>query len=367
MLEGDTPTTTRHYLRPMARRQKANHRNRKSGMAPGTLLYTGTRADTPANVVSLQYDEATCHESKGYSVNIKEGILWIDVRSLSDTSVIEQIGSDFHIHPLALEDVLNTHQRAKLDEYDNGLFFIVPNLKLDQHTNELVSEQISLFAGNHFVISFQEDPDDTLEVIRKRTQEGLGRLRKKRSDYLVYSLIDTIVDGYYTVLDTLESNVFELEETLHVNGAHSNTKAKMFELKRVANEFKHRILPLREALTRFYRTESDIVEDSNRLYFRDLVDHVAQILDGIDNQRDMLSNMEALYHAEAANRLNNVMRLLTVISTIFIPLSFIAGVYGMNFDNMPELHTAHGYFILLGIMFCLMIGMLTYFRVKKWI
>jgi magnesium transporter len=203
--------------------------------------------------------------------------------------------------------------------------------------------------------------------VRTRTKEGLGRLRKKGSDYLLYSLVDTIVDGYYHVLDTIEGNVLELEETLHLNGALQSTKAKMFELKRVSNEFKHRVLPLREAVTRFYRTESEIVDDTNRLYFRDLVDHVAQILDGIDNQRDMLSNMEALYHAEAANRLNNVMRLLTVISTIFIPLSFIAGVYGMNFDNMPELHTAHGYFILLGVMFLLMVGMLLYFKVKKWI
>ncbi len=161
--------------------------------------------------------------------------------------------------------------------------------------------------------------------------------------------------------------MLQLEEKLHVNGAHQTTKAKMFHLKRISNEFKHRVLPLREAVTRFYRTESDIVDDSNRLYFRDLVDHVAQILDGIDNQRDMLSNMEALYHAEAANRLNNVMRLLTVISTIFIPLSFIAGVYGMNFDNMPELHTRHGYFILLGVMFCVMVGMLGYFKTKRWI
>jgi magnesium transporter len=351
----------------MSKKRHAHQKIRKHGLPPGTLVYTGHRAETPSNVVLLQYNEAKCAETSGYSSIIQEGILWIDVRSLSDAGLIERIGTDFHIHPLALEDVLNTQQRAKLDEYDNGIFFIVPNLKLNPETNEFLSEQISFFAGNQFVISFQEDPDDTLEPVRKRTLEGLGRLRKKGADYLLYSLIDTVVDGYYTVLDTLEGNVLELEENLHLNGAHQSTKAKMFELKRVANEFKHRILPLREAVTRFYRTESEIVDDSNRLYFRDLVDHVAQILDGIDNQRDMLSNMEALYHAEAANRLNNVMRLLTVISTIFIPLSFIAGVYGMNFDNMPELHTKNGYFALLGVMFCLMVGMLTYFRVKKWI
>lgn len=351
----------------MSRKSHTKHKIRKSGMAPGTLVYTGSREEQPSNVVELKYDETSCQESKGYSSNLQDGVLWIDVRSLSDTKLIERIGADFHIHPLALEDVLNTHQRAKLDEYDNGLFFIVPNLKFDARTNELISEQISLFAGNQFVITFQEDPDDSFEAVRRRTREGLGRLRKKGADYLAYSLVDTIVDGYYLILDDMEANVLELEEALHLGGALLSTKAKMFELKRVSNEFKHRILPLREALTRFYRTESEIVEDSNRLYFRDLVDHLAQITDGIDNQRDILSNMEALYHAEAANRLNNVMRLLTVISTIFIPLSFIAGVYGMNFDNMPELHTRYGYYVLLGVMFCLMVGMLTYFRIKKWI
>lgn len=351
----------------MSSKNRSHRKIRKAGLPPGTLIYTGNREDSPSNVVKLQYNETTCQESPGYTSTLHEGVLWIDVRSLTDTAMIERVGSDFHIHPLALEDVLNTQQRAKLDEYDNGIFFIVPHLKIDPKTNQLQSEQISLFAGSQFVISFQEDPDDSFESVRTRTKEGLGRLRKKGSDYLLYSLVDTIVDGYYHVLDTIEGNVLELEETLHLNGALQSTKAKMFELKRVSNEFKHRVLPLREAVTRFYRTESEIVDDTNRLYFRDLVDHVAQILDGIDNQRDMLSNMEALYHAEAANRLNNVMRLLTVISTIFIPLSFIAGVYGMNFDNMPELHTAHGYFILLGVMFLLMVGMLLYFKVKKWI
>jgi magnesium transporter len=351
----------------MSRKFRPTRKIRKGGLPPGTLIYTGSRKEAPANVVQLQFDEHQCLETDGYTGNNPLGYTWIDVRSLSDIPVIENIGREFHIHPLALEDVLNTHQRGKLDEYDNGLFFIVPNLQMNADTNAFVSEQISIFAGKHFVISFQEDPDDTLEPVRKRAKDGLSRIRKKGTDYLLYALVDTIIDGYYTVLDTLEGNILELEDTLHVGGTHQGTKAKMFELKRVANAFKHRVLPLREAANRLYRTESPLIDEANRVYFRDLVDHVAQILDGIDNHRDMLSNMEALYHAEAANRLNNVMRLLTVISTIFIPLSFIAGVYGMNFDNMPELHTTNGYFVLLGVMFCMLVGMLAYFRVKKWI
>ncbi len=214
---------------------------------------------------------------------------------------------------------------------------------------------------------FQEDPDDNFAPVRKRAQEGIGRIRKKGPDYLAYTLLDTVVDGYYVVLDDIQAQLFELEETLHKNGAEPEVKAGIFNLKHVVNNFRHRVLPLRDAATRLYRTESELVDESNRLYLRDVVDHVAQILDGIDSQRDMLSSLESLYHAEASNRLNNVMRLLTVISTIFIPLSFVAGVYGMNFDNMPELHSPYGYFIVLGAMFIAMAGMLLYFRKKRWI
>jgi len=350
------------------------HRRRKSlkkGLPPGSLIYTGHQEESPAKVISLAYSDTVFQEKSGYSNPLpglqKNLVLWTDVCGLTDTNLIEQIGNDHQIHPLALEDVLDTQQRSKLEEFDNGLFFIVHHLKVDCKALELHSEQIALFAGHNFLVSFQEDPDDTLAPVRKRCEEGIGRLRKKGSDYLAYALLDLVVDSYYAVLDDLESQALEVESSLHNDGAQQTTKARMFALKRVFNEFRHRLIPLREAVTRLYRTESELVEDSTRLYLRDLVDHVAQILDGIDNQRDMLANLEALFQAEAANRLNNVMRLLTVISTIFIPLSFIAGIYGMNFDNMPELHWHYGYFLILGGMFISMAGMLIYFRKKRWI
>ncbi len=349
------------------------HRRRKGlkkGLPPGSLIYTGHQHDSPARVISIAYQEGFFEEQQGYIPQFalkKEGVLWTDVCGLTDTALIEQIGNDHEIHPLALEDVLDTQQRAKLEEFDNGLFFIVHHLKVDCKALEIHSEQIALFAGKDFLISFQEDPDDTLAPVRKRCEDGVGRIRKKGTDYLTYALLDLVVDSYFTVLDELEVQTLEVEANLHSNGAQQETKARMFALKRIFNEFRHRLLPLRDAVTRLYRTESELVEDSTRLYLRDLVDHVAQILDGIDNQRDMLANLEALFQAEAGNRLNNVMRLLTVISTIFIPLSFIAGVYGMNFDNMPELHWHYGYFVILGSMFVAMVAMLWYFRKKRWI
>ena len=351
--------------------QKSRRRkNLKKGLPPGSLVYTGIREDSPAKLICIAYNEATFEVTHGYDPLFAQkngGILWTDVCGLTEIDLIEKIGNDHEIHPLALEDVLDTQQRAKLEEFDNGLFFIVHHLKVDCKALEIHSEQIALFTGKNFLISFQEDPDDTLAPVRKRAEDGVGRLRKKGSDYLAYALLDLVVDSYYSVLDELEGQALEVENSLHSNGAQQTTKARMFALKRIFNEFRHRLLPLREAVTRLYRTESDLVEDSTRLYLRDLVDHVAQILDGIDNQRDMLANLEALFQAEAANRLNNVMRLLTVISTIFIPLSFIAGIYGMNFDNMPELHWHYGYFVILGGMFFAMVGMLIYFRKKGWI
>ena len=353
----------------MSRKFRSEAKIRKKGLPPGTLVYTGYRTDKPSTVFTVQIVDDQYREQPYYSPDLRKtkGVVWVDIRSLTETALIARIGDDFRMHALAQEDVLDTQQRAKLEEFDDGLFIILPGLNFKKETREIVSEQISIFFGKDFLLSFQEDPDDDFAPVRLRALEGIGRLRKKGPDYMAYALIDTIVDGYYDVLDGIQGQLFELEETLHRNGAEPEVKAGIFDLKRAVNDFRFKVLPLRDAATRLYRTESNLVEESNRLYLRDVVDHVAQILDSIDNESNMLSSLESLYHAEASNRLNNVMRLLTVISTIFIPLSFVAGVYGMNFDNMPELHTRYGYFMVLGGMFVAMVGMLAYFRKKRWI
>lgn len=349
--------------------KKRHPKIRKKGMPPGTLIYTGHRAEHPAQLLTVRFNSETYVEQKGYlSGKPAAGeLIWIDVRGLTDTALVERIGNDFQLHSLALEDVLDTQQRAKVEEYDNGLFFILHHLNLETEALELQTEQIAVFMGQQFVISFQEDPDDTLAPIRKRIQEGVGRLRKKGSDYLAYSILDTIVDHYYLVLDEVETVLLNLEATLHNDGSHNLSKARMLEVKHIINQFRHRVMPLRDAAARFYRTDCPYVEDSNRLYLRDLMDHVTQILDSIDNYRDILAGIESLFQAEIGNRLNNVMRLLTIISTIFIPLSFIAGLYGMNFDNMPELHWKNGYFYVLAFMLLASLGMLFFFRRNRWI
>lgn len=345
---------------------------RKKGMPPGTLVYTGHRPAAPVNTTTVWYgddDHLLRDQYVPEFLHKSDGVTWVDVRSLSAVDFIAQIGFDFHLHPLAQEDVLDTQQRAKLEEYDNGLFFILHNLRLNPASLDLYSEQIALFIGKNFLVSFQEDPDDTFEPVRVRVCEGVGRLRKKNPDFLAYSLIDMVVDNYYLVLDDIEGAIEALEEQLHLGSREVGPvdKARIFQTKRTAAQVRHFLLPLRDATQRLYRTDSGLIEDATRPYLRDVSDHVTQLLDSLDNYRDLLSNLENLYQAEVANRLNNVMRLLTVISTIFIPLSFVAGVYGMNFDHMPELRWRYGYYVVLGGMFLAMVGMLWYFRKKKWI
>ncbi|MCC6459241.1 MAG: magnesium/cobalt transporter CorA [Saprospiraceae bacterium] len=350
---------------------RKKHKNiRKKGLPPGTLVYTGSRSENPSSVMTVWYNEAQYAEQAGCNPDWRHrqpGVLWLDVRSLSDTTLVGQLGQEFELHPLAIEDILDTQQRAKLEEYDNGLFFTIHNFRLESSPLELVSEQIALYMGPNFVLSFQEDPDDTFLNIRKRAQEGIGRLRKKNADYLTYALLDTIIDNYYLVLDDIENQLLDIETVLHNTGADASCRSRIFDLKHIIKQFRHRIIPLRDAVTRFYRSDCPFVDEVNRPYLRDLTDHVAQILDSIDNYRELLAGVESFYQAEVSNRMNNVMRLLTIISTIFIPLSFLAGVYGMNFDNMPELHWRYGYFTILGLMFSASIGMLYYFRRKRWL
>jgi magnesium transporter len=350
---------------------KKRHKKRaKPGLPPGTLVYTGYRDAQQAEVRSLWYKDTEVVLRDHYDPSLRQrpdGTLWIDVNNLTDTALIARIGGDFGIHPLALEDVLDTQQRPKLEEYGQHLFLILPNLRFQADTLELLHEQVAVCIGKNFVISFQEDPDDTFKQVRTRNLDGLGIMRRKGPDYLAYALTDTVVDNYYLVLDDVETAMQGLEVEITESGATMTCKAKIFQFKRIISQLRHRVMPLRDATLRFYRTENPLIEDQNRLYLRDVTDHVAQILDGIETAREVLTNVEALYHAEVANRMNNVMRLLTVISTIFIPLSFVAGIYGMNFDNMPELHWRNGYFIVLGTMLLVMVGMLIYFRRKRWI
>jgi magnesium transporter len=357
-------STTLHQIVPKKQRRLAH----KKGLPPGTIVYTGSK-NYQSIVKTVNYTFEVCQTFPLFKSEYLQlaGNLWVDVRGVNEVTTVRQIGERFNIHPLALEDVVNTQQRAKLDEYDNGIFVVLPHLKLDADHLELVQEQITVFFNQHQLVSFQEDPDDTFVGIMQRLTENAGRLRRQNTDYLAIAIADAIVDNYLETTDQIENLLIGIENDIYANVSDHKCKNRIYQLKSISYQFRQRVQPLREALMRIARLDTEFIDATNLVYLRDVVDHLSIVLDQLENFRDHLANLDTLLMAEASNRMNNVMKLLTTISTIFIPLSFVAGVYGMNFDYMPELKWRYGYFIVLGFMLSIMVGMLAWFYRKRWI
>jgi magnesium transporter len=351
----------------MSRRSK----KRKTGMPPETLVYTGDSQVENPDVSIIHYNEGSISEKLLRGLDCPpspfENITtWYDVRGLNDVKLIEHIGQTFHIHPLALEDILNTQQRPKWEDYHNGIFLVARSLRLNEKTFELIVEQISFFLGTDFVITFQEDKHDLFQPIRERLHREQGKIRSKKADYLTYALLDTIVDEYYLILDKTEETIELLEEQI-LRDANKVTRNKIYQLKRLFSEIRRAVLPLRDVVGRFSREEGTFVEHSTNVFIRDLYDHLSQVVENLDTQRDMLSNLYELYNSELSNKSNHVMKVLTIVSAIFIPLTFIVGIYGTNFDILPEIHTHYGYFVMWGVMILIAALQLVYFRTKKWL
>jgi magnesium transporter len=351
----------------MSRRKK----RRKTGMPPETLVYTGDSQVENPDVSIIHYNEASISEKLLRGLDCPpspfENITtWYDVRGLNDVKLIEHIGQTFHIHPLALEDILNTQQRPKWEDYHNGIFLVVRSLRLEEKSFELIVEQISFFLGIDFIITFQEDTHDLFQPIRERLHRAQGKIRQKKADYLTYLLLDTVIDEYYLILDKTEEAIEQLEEQI-LRNADKSSRNKIYQLKRLFSEIRRAVVPLRDVIGRFSREEGTFVEHSTNLFIRDLYDHISQVIENLDNQRDMLSNLYELYNSELSNKSNHVMKVLTIVSAIFIPLTFIVGVYGTNFDNLPEIHTKYGYHIMWGVMILIAVLQLIYFRTKRWL
>ncbi|MCU0348893.1 MAG: magnesium/cobalt transporter CorA [Saprospiraceae bacterium] len=343
---------------------------KRPGLPPGTLEFTGERKTEHPVLMRIRYNQQGFEAKKfpaGDSLAVDNShVNWFDVMGLHDVPLIERIGEQFNIHPLVLEDVLNTQQRPKFEEYGDEVFIVVQALTYDNIHHELNSEQIGIFFGKNFLVSFQENTDDTFKSVRDRLEAGSGRIRTRRPDYLAYSLIDSIVDNYFEVLDRFEERMEELE--LQIADKPSRlTKENIHSLKFQMLALRKSVMPLREAVGKFSRSECPVVDESTGLFVRDLYDHVLRIGDLTETYRDMLNGLQELYHSELGLRTNNVMQILTIITTIFVPLTFLVGVYGMNFDNMPELHWHYGYFYLWGFMLAISIALIFYFQRKKWL
>jgi len=289
-----------------------------------------------------------------------------NINGLYDVDMIEKLGTYFHVHPLILEDVLSVNQRPKVEDSGDILFIVLRMLQFDDEKKEIISEQVSFILGKNFLFTFQEKAGDVFEPVRVRLRQYKGRIRTMGADYLAYTLLDAIVDNYFLVLEKMGDQIENLEELL-VNNPTEETLITIHKLKREMIFLRKSVWPLRETINGLERSESSLIQKSTGIYLRDVYDHTIQVIDTVESYRDMVSGMLDIYLSSVSNRMNEVMKVLTVIATIFIPLTFIAGVYGMNFEFMPELGWKWSYPLLWLFMIGVAILMIFYFRKKRWL
>lgn len=347
-------------------------RSIKAGLPPGSLVHIG---DTPSDSVSIElvgYTLETFEEQRFQTVDDcllhleRPGVTWVNVEGVHNVEIIRHMGERFALHPLVLEDIVNTVQRPKIEDYDSYLFIVLRMLK-PTGGGEFSSEQLSMILGSNYLFTFQEGlQGDVFDTVRERIRNGKGKARGMGADYLAYALIDAIVDNYFGVLEDLGEQIVNLEEDL----ALSPDKATLIEINNIKKEIiflRKAVWPLREAVSFLERGDSHLLSPATRLYFRDVYDHTVQVIDTVETYRDLLSGMLDLYLSSISNRINEIMKFLTVIGTIFMPLTFLVGVYGMNFKHMPELEWHNGYLILWGVMIAISVIMIIYFRRKRWL
>jgi magnesium transporter len=331
----------------------------------------GERRDNPVKLSVIKYDADNFQEKEVNSVNEafqlkdKSSVTWLNISGVHKTEIIEQVGAHFAIHPLVLEDIASTGQRPKMEDFDEYIFVVLRMLSFDVKEKETKTEQVSLIFGRGFVISFQEMEGDVFDYIRERLRSNKGRIRKMDADYLAYALIDAIVDNYFIILENLGETIEDIEDKLVTNPS-TETLRTIHDLKREMVFLRKSVWPLREVISRLERSESSLINKSTRIYLRDVYDHTIQIMDSVETFRDMLSGMLDIYLSSVSNRMNEIMKVLTVIATIFIPLTFLTGIYGMNFRYMPELELTWSYPAILTLMFIVALLMVFYFKRRKW-
>jgi magnesium transporter len=347
-------------------------RSKKSGLPPGTLVHIGERKTEEVRISVIDYEQSGFQEKEFKTIEEclllkdKPTVTWINVEGLHNVETIQKIGDCYGFHPLVLEDIMNTDQRPKVEDYGDYVYIVLKMLR-NGTGPEILTEQISLILGQNYVISFQEGIEgDVFDTIRERIRTGKGRIRSMDADYLAYSLIDAVVDNYFIILEKTGERIGDLEEML-VTSPATQTLHGIHQLKREMIFLRKAVWPLREVINFMQRGESPLIKESTRIYLRDVYDHTIQVIDTMETSRDMLSGMLDIYLSSINNRMNEIMKFLTIIGTIFIPLTFIVGIYGMNFKYMPELEWRWGYFMLLGFMFGISVFMLFYFKKKKWL
>jgi magnesium transporter len=343
----------------------------KAGLEPGTPVHIGSVALEPTRVAAMVYDETQVRESEIADLGACRALLdagevcWINLDGLHEVRLLQRLAQDFGLHPLVIEDIANTEQRPKLEDYGQYLYLVVKMLSMNGAGFTI--EQVSLVLGPGYVLSFQEQgkPGDVFDPIRTRLRSGAGRIRGRGADFLAYSLIDAVVDQYFVILERLGERIEALEDQL-LHEPSPATLGEIHALRREVIFLRRSVWPLREVLSGLRRGDSALVQPGTGLYLQDLYDHTIQVIDTVETLRDILQGMLDTYLSSVSYRMNEVMKVLTIIATVFIPLTFIVGVYGMNFDYFPELHWSFAYPVLWGLMITIAIFMIAFFRRRKW-
>lgn len=350
--------------------QRVVRASEKKGLPPGSLVYVGERPPSEPVITVTRfspagYDEQpSCCIDEAFPIDLAWPVTWIDVVGL-DPETIRAIGDRLGVHPLILEDMLNTRARPKLDVFADYVYLSLKTIALEEPGVELRVEQVSIVLGRNVVVSVQEAPGDVLEPVRERIRRD-GRIRQFGADYLAYALVDVVVDGYYAVLERLDERGEFLEEEVLVR-PEPDTLREIHELKRAMVEFRHALWPLRELVLRVEREGTPLIDASVIIFFRDIYDHTVQMIETVESLRDVVAGMLDIYLSSVSYRLNEIIKVLTIFSTIFMPLTFLVGVYGMNFRFLPELEYRWAYPLLWAVMVGIVVTMLLYFRRRRWI
>jgi len=346
--------------------------SRTRNTAPGDLVLVGEQKEWPAVIRVMEFDADSVEEKEISSIQECERyygtqkVTWLSVEGLHDLKAVEQTGACFHIDPLVLEDIVNTGQRPKMEDFDTHLFVVLKALRFSHDSGEVIADQVAVvFTGNE-VITFQEERGGLFDHLRERIRRGKGKLRRSGTDYLAYAIIDTVVDNYFSVLEEIGERIEFLEDEL-VSEPDEYTMNEIYRLKREVIFLRKTVWPLRELVGSLCRRDSDLIRESTVPFLRDTYDHTVQVIETIETFRDVMSGMLDMYMSSLSNKMNAVMKVLTVIATLFMPLTFIAGLYGMNFKHMPELEWPWGYAFSLLLMAAVVVVMLVYFRRKDWL
>jgi magnesium transporter len=347
-------------------------RSQKTGLAPGALVHVGERRTAQPDITLFEYDASALRETRFASIAASRehsrgpGTLWLNVHGLHEPEVMAEIGHRFNLHPLVLEDILNTDQRPKVDDYGDYLYIVARFFDYDTATGTVGSDQISIVLGTDFVLTFQERPTGTFDPLRERLRGDKGQVRKLGADYLAYSLLDTVVDRYFAVLEQLTERTEALEDTLLQQATPAALK-EIHAIKREAMVMRRAVWPLREVINGLARADQRFFKAETQPYLRDIYDHTVHVIESLEGIRDLIAGMLDIYLSSISNRVNMEVRILTVITTLFMPAALIAGIFGMNFRSMPLIVDDEGFLIALGMMATIAVVMATIFWRRRWL